>query len=142
MREVTDANPRRADNPGMGIHIALAVAIMLAAVPGQAVKPLPTIEVTAPPDLAAVKGLSDTLGTLSEKVTACVDAGGKAEVCRCRYPQELAGLRKGYAGLVQQHPDWKDQMLSYRFIDKDGRNIGGTLILQSLRRQLETLKCD
>lgn len=39
-------------------------------------------------------------------------------------------------------PDWKDQLLSYQTVDKNGRNLSGTLVMQNLRRQLETLKCD
>ena len=109
---------------------------------GQTVKPLPSIEMTAPKDVADVEALHDALATLSEKVTACVKAGRKQEICQCSYPQDLARLRKGYANLIQQHPDWKDQLLSYRHLNKEGRNISGTLVLQNLRRQLEMLKCE
>jgi hypothetical protein len=42
---------------------------------------------------------------------------------------------------MKQRPEWKDQLLSYRSINKEGRNISGTLVLQNLRRQLETLRC-
>ena len=108
----------------------------------QTAKPLPSIEVTAPKDVANVEALNDALATLSEKVTACVKAGRKPEICQCSYPQELAKLRKGYANLIQQHPDWKDQLLSYHHLNKEGRNISGTLVLQNLRRQLEMLKCE
>ena len=119
----------------------LWLAITLAGQQGQALKPLPTVEVTGK-DVTAVQAVSDTLGSLSEKVTACVNAGRKVEECRCGYPQELARLRKAYDTLIQTHPDWKDQMLSYQYINKEGRNISGTLILQTLRRQVEVLKCD
>jgi hypothetical protein len=105
-------------------------------------KPLPSIEVTAPKDVADVEALNDALATLSEKVTACVKAGRKPEICQCSYLQDLAKLRKGYANLSQQHPDWKDQLLSYHRLNKEGRNISGTLVLQNLRRQLEMLKCE
>ena len=46
-----------------------------------------------------------------------------------------------YDSLIKQHPAWKDQLLSYQTVDKQGRNISGTLVLQNLRRQLEALKC-
>lgn len=107
----------------------------------QAVKPVPRIEVTAPGDVAMVEVLNDALAALSEKVTACVNAGRKTETCRCSYPQELTRLRTSYARLIQRHPEWKDQLLSYHRLDKDGRNISGTLVLESLRRQLEVLQC-
>lgn len=110
--------------------------------PEQTAKPLPSIKVTAPKDVANVEALNDALTTLSEKVSACVKAGGNPERCRCSYPQDLATLRKGYASLIQQHPDWKDQLLSYHHLDKEGRNISGTLVLRNLRRQLEMLKCE
>ena len=109
---------------------------------GQTAKPLPSIEVTAPKDAANVEALHDALTTLSEKVTACVKGGRKPEICQCSYPQDLAKLRKGYADLIQQHPGWKDQLLSYHRLNKEGRNISGTLVLQNLRRQLEVLKCE
>jgi len=32
-------------------------------------------------------------------------------------------------------------LLSYQYIDKQGRNISGTLVLQTLRRQLDALTC-
>lgn len=119
----------------------LQLAMTLVAL-GQAIKPLPTIEVKAPADVTAVQGLHDALGTLSEKVTACFSARRTAEDCRCSYPQDLSSVRQGYETLIQQHPDWKDQLLSYQYIDKGEKNISGTLVLQNLRRQLEALKCE
>ena len=104
--------------------------------------PLPTIEVKASADVAAVTALNDTLSALSQKVTACVSAGQLAEKCRCNYPNELGSLRSKYDELVKQHPTWKDQLVSYQYINKEGRNISGTLVMQNLRRQLDALKCD
>jgi hypothetical protein len=89
-----------------------------------------------------VLALSDTLSALSEKVTACVKAGGKSETCQCSYPQNLTNLRKGYASLIKEHPGWKDQALSYRYKDKEQHDVSGIFALQNLRRQLETLKCE
>ncbi len=127
------------------------IVVMLLAVPcmnstiglraEQDPKPLPTIEVTAPKDVKEVQALNNALGTLSEQVTACINAGRKPETCQCNYPQELTSLRKGYESLIKQHPNWKDQLLSYQYLNKEGRNISGTLVLQNLRRQIETLKC-
>ena len=107
----------------MDVHVMLPMAMTLAVLLGQAIKPLPTIEVMAPADVTAVHGLHDTLGTLGEKVTACVSAGRKIEECRCSYPQDLARVRKGYE-------------------NKEGRNVSGTLVLQNLRRYLEPMKCE
>ena len=126
------------------------LAIVLAAVhmyanPGfvaqDAIKPLPTIEVTAPSDLTVMQSLNDTMAGLGRKVNACVADGAKAETCPCRYPDDVTQLRKDYETLVKRHPDWKDQLLSYRYVNKEGRDISGTLVLQNLRRQLEVLKC-
>jgi hypothetical protein len=125
----------------MNICVMWSTSLLLAALSGQAVKPLPTIEVTGK-DVTVVQSVNDRLGTLSEKVTACVSAGRKAEECRCNYPQDLARLRQAYDALIQTHPDWKDQMVSYQYVNKEGRNISSTLVLQALRRQLETLKCE
>jgi hypothetical protein len=52
-------------------------------------------------------------------------------VCPCQYPQERASLKKVYASLIEHHPHWKDQLLSYRYVNQEGRNIGGTLDLQT-----------
>ena len=109
---------------------------------GQAVKPLPTIEVTAPKDVADLRALNDSLSALSEKATACVKAGGKPETCPCSDPKDLTSLRKGYASLIKQHPEWKDQLLSYRYVNQERLDISGTLVLQTLGRQLEALKCE
>jgi hypothetical protein len=111
-----------------------------AALREQAVNAVPTIEVSAPRDVADVQGLNDTMSKLSEKVTTCVNAGGKVETCRCSDPRDLKQLRKDYDGLMKQHPAWKDMSLSYRYTNKEGRSVSGTLVLQNLRRQLE-LKC-
>ena len=108
----------------------------------QAVTALPSIQVSAPSDVKNVQALNDTLSALSLSVTACVNAGGKPETCQCRDPQNLTILRKGYQRLMKQHPSWKDQLLSYRYENQDGRNISGTLVLQNLRHQLDTLKCE
>ncbi len=104
--------------------------------------PLPSIEVTAPKDLMNVLALNKALSALSQNVTECVHAGRKPEVCQCSYPADLIRLKKNYDIVIKQHPDWKDQILSYRYLNKEGRNISGTLVLQNLRRQLEVLKCD
>jgi hypothetical protein len=121
------------------MHMILLLAAFILQ---EAPKPLPTIDVTDPKDRASVRAVNDSLQHLSEKVTACVKAGGKIETCRCSDPVDLASLRKGYDGLILAHPTWKDQLLSYQTVDKDGRNVSGTLVMQNLRRQLEALKCE
>jgi hypothetical protein len=109
----------------------------------QNLKPLSSIEV-APKDVMSVQALIDSRDALSERVIACFKAGGKPEVCPCQYPQERASLKKVYASLIEHHPHWKDQLLSYRYVNQEGRNIGGTLDLrvENFRRQLERLKCE
>jgi hypothetical protein len=107
----------------------------------QAVTPLPTIEVTASKDAALVRALSDTISALSQKVTSCVNAGGAIETCRCSDPRDANQLKEDYERLMKQRPAWKDKLLSYRYINKEGRSVSGTLVLQNVRRQLETLKC-
>jgi len=121
---------------------AMLLATTLAILQEPAVKPLPAIEVTAKADVTAVEGLHDAVGALAEKVTACLGAKRAGENCGCSYPQDLARVRKGYETLIQQHPDWKDQLLSYRSVTREGRPVSATLVLQNLRRQLEALKCD
>jgi hypothetical protein len=109
---------------------------------GLSQSPLPTIEVKSATDMAIVQPMEDALSALTRHVTACVDAGGKPEACRCQDPQDLAALRKAYRKVLQQHPEWKDQLLSYRYVNSEGRNISGTLVMANLRRQLEALKCE
>ena len=123
------------------IAFVLWLNVLVPVAGAQVVKPLPSIEVTDPKDLANVQALNNTLGVLSQKVTACVDAGGKPETCQCNFPKELMSLRNGYATLMKQHPGWKDQLVSYQYVNQEGRNISGTLVLSNLRRQLEMLKC-
>jgi hypothetical protein len=119
---------------------ALAFATWLALL--QTITPLPAIEAKAPKDIATVEAVNDAMEAFSRKVSACVTAGGPAGKCRCSYPQDLASLRTRYDGLITQHPGWKDQLVSYQYINKDGKNISGTLVLQNLRRQLEALTCN
>ena len=108
---------------------------------GQTIKPLPSIEVTAPNDVANVRDLNDALSTFSQKVTECAKAGRTREACQCAYPENLARLKTSYAKLIQQHPGWKDQLVSYHYFNNEGRNISGTLVLQNLARQIEMPKC-
>jgi len=129
---------------------ALALAVLLyasaatnaAAADPQAPQPLPSIQLTAPADVAAVQTLLDSLHALSVKVTACVDAGGKLETCQCRAKLELSNLRSRYDGVVKAHPAWKEQNLSYQYLDKDQRNMSGVLAMSTLRRQLDMLRCE
>jgi hypothetical protein len=106
----------------------------------QDAKRSPTIDVQAPKDLASVRALNDALSALSQKVTACVTAGGTAESCSCGYPTELAHLRTRFTALLNEHPAWKDQALTYQYAAQ-GRTISGMLDLDNLRRQLETKSC-
>ena len=119
----------------------LIVAWILAGA-SQAVTPPPTIEVKTPKDVALVVSVKDPMTALSQKVTACVERGGKAETCQCQDPADLAALRKAYRTLIEQRPEWKDQQLSYQYMNNEKRNISGTLVMSNLRRQLDALKCE
>ncbi len=107
----------------------------------QSPTPLPTIEVTAAKDVASLRAIDGALSSLSEKVTACAKTGRALEECQCSDPQDLTRLRRGYETLITQHPEWKDKLLFYNYLNEEGRNVSGTLVLQALRRQLEALKC-
>jgi hypothetical protein len=122
---------------------ALSVSIIstIAGTAEQSATPLPTIEVTAAKDVASVRAIDSALAGFSEKVTACAKTGRALEDCQCSDPQDLTRLRRGYEALIKQHPEWKDKLLSYRYLNEEGRNVSGTLVLQTLRRQLEALKC-
>lgn len=108
----------------------------------QSITPLPTIEVKGASEKALVAAVNDAMSALSQKVTACVTSGGKTETCQCSDPTDLAALRKRYAALIEQRPEWKEQLLSYQYVNKDGRNVSGTLVMSNLRRQLDALKCE
>jgi hypothetical protein len=68
--------------------------------------------------------------------------GHGAATCPCRYPQDLLLLRKRYESVLAKHPDWKDQLLSYQYVNKEGRNISGVLAMATLRRLLDALTCE
>jgi hypothetical protein len=76
--------------------------------------PLPTVEVKAPKDVAVVEVVNHAMSALSQKVTACVAA---------------ATLRTKYDGLITRRPEWKDQLLSYQYVDKQGRKLVNRLSL-------------
>src|SRR4051812_18039177 len=120
----------------------LSASATAGAVAIQPIEPVPTIEVTTAAEIAAVRSVHDALGAFSHRVGACVDAGRTSEICQCRYPQELAALRRRYDALVEQHPSWQDRVVSYQYVDEDKRNVSGTLVLSNLRRQLEVLRCE
>ena len=54
---------------------------------------------------------------------------------------ELSNLRSRYDSVTKEHPAWKDQNLSYQYLDKDKRNMSGVLAMSTLRRQLDMLRC-
>ena len=114
----------------------------LAASAGQASGSIATIELREPKDVADVQALNRLVTVLSKDVTACVDSGKAPETCRCQYPQDVTALRAGYANVLKQHPTWKEQVLSYQYVNAEGRNISGVLSILTLRRQLESLKCE
>ena len=124
------------------VWLASSLGSPIALAAEQPAAPLPTIKVEDAKDVADVQALNDLLSALSRGMTACVDGGRPVESCRCRYPQELTNLRKGYDRFLRQHPAWKDQTLSYQYINKEGRNMSGVISIQTLRRQLESLKCE
>ena len=95
-----------------------------------------------PADVASVQTVSEALSTFGQKVTACVDGGRALESCRCSAPQELANLKLRFETVIKQHRAWKDQVVSNQYIDKQGRNMSGVLALNTLRRQLEMLRCE
>jgi hypothetical protein len=116
-------------------------SVMSVIAAGQSAAALPVIEVTAAKDVASVRAIDDALSEFSEKVTTCAKAGRALSECQCSDPQDLARLRRGYETLITQHPEWKDKQLSYHYLNEEGRNVSGALVLQTLRRQLEALKC-
>jgi hypothetical protein len=119
----------------------LTLTLLAALYLNQAGTPVATIAVTDPKDLAGISALDKALDALSEKVTACVNGGRQGQACQCAYPEELTKLRNSHAALLKQHPDWKDQILTYQRV-KDGRIISGVLQMPALRRQLDVLKCE
>jgi hypothetical protein len=121
--------------------VVCAVGVVGAA-SAQTPEPVPMIQVTAAAEIASVQAINDALSALSRKVTACVDGGRKLEACQCSAPQELTNLRSRYDSVIKQHPAWKDQVVSYQYIDKDGRNRSAVLALSVLRRQLDILRCE
>jgi hypothetical protein len=108
----------------------------------QATGSISTIEVREPKDVVDVQALNRLVTALSKDVTACVDGGKAPATCRCQYPPEITALRTGYAEALKQHPAWKEQVLSYQYVNTEGRNMSGVLSIQTLRRQLEGLKCE
>jgi hypothetical protein len=125
----------------MQIALMFVAALSVAPVAAQTqeTKPPPTIEVKAPKDIAAVKAIEDAMDALGRTVEACVEKGRTREVCACTDPPHLADVRKGYADLIKLHPTWKDQLLFFGAVDKEGRKVGNTLVLEGLRRQLESI---
>ena len=125
----------------MGALATVSIISIIAGTPGQSAAPLPTIEVTAAKDVASVRAIDDALSAFSERVTTCAKTGRALNECQCVDPEDLTRLTRGYETLIKEHPEWKDKLLSYHYLNKEGRNVSGTLVLQTLRRQLEALKC-
>jgi hypothetical protein len=119
-------------------RMTLTLVVALLAI--QPPSPPPTTAVTDPKDLARVTAVSDALDALFERVGECTKAGRPTETCQCAYPQELTQLRNRHRALLTQHPAWKDQVLTYHHM-KNGRNISGSLVMPTLARQLDVLKC-
>ncbi len=98
--------------------------------------PAQVIELTRAEDIRDVLSVHEAIGKMSAKVSECVKGKlAPADECACRYPMELAELRKTYEKVLVQHPEWKDKLVSYN------SNGGNSMVgFDGLREQFER-KC-
>ena len=116
--------------------------VLIAFIVWAQVAQLAPVKVSSPREVMEIRKLNGFVTAFSKSVTACVDAGSPIGTCRCRYPQEALNLRKGCSDFINRHPDWKDRMLSYEYVDDGGRTMSGAISIPTLRRQLDGLKCE
>jgi len=118
------------------ISIALLAIFLAASVISHGADQEQIVPLTKPDDIRHASLMDQAIVRLSNKVMECIR--GKLapdNECVCLYPQELSQVRKTYEATIQQHPEWRNKMISYT---QEGRTFA--VSFGGLNRQLE-VKC-
>src|SRR5215470_4090132 len=74
-----------------------------------------TLDLTRPDDVRDAAAMSEAIDRMSARVSRCVqDKAALPSLCYCRFPTELADVRRRYEDTLQHHPDWADKLVSVR----------------------------
>ena len=96
----------------------------------------PTLEVTDPMAISALRSLNGSIETLSKQVMVCVEKKLAApESCFCKYPAELAQVRREYRAVTHKYPSWSTPAVTWQ--DRlAGSPVGSTMFLANIGPQL------
>ena len=94
-----------------------------------------TITVTDPHKVADAMAVNAAIDHLGDRVMECVDNRlAPPAKCFCLYPKEVAEVKLRYDRLIEENPEWRDQIIFWTI---EGSPAGYNLVFSGLRKQLE-----
>jgi hypothetical protein len=118
--------------------IILAVTLMLSAHCLEASAQLgsPTLQVSDPAAIAALRNLNSRMNALSKLASECAEKKlAPPELCFCRYPAEVEAVRKEHQSVVRAYPSWATRAVAWTD-SSSGTPVGHTIAIAHLGPQL------
>jgi hypothetical protein len=119
----------------------LAATLMLSAycLHANAQPGCPTLQVSDPAAIAALRGLNSRMNDLSKLASECAEKKlAPPELCYCRYPAEVEAVRKEHQSVIRAFPSWATRAVAWTD-SSSGSPVGHTIAIAHLGPQLN--KC-
>jgi hypothetical protein len=95
----------------------------------------PTLRVTDPAGIRALQSLNARIEALSRQVMVCVEKKlAPPESCMCRFPAELAAVRKEHQSAIGAYPAWANRAVAWTD-SSSGTPVGHTIAIANLASQ-------
>jgi hypothetical protein len=83
--------------------------------------PDPQLTLTESAAVAMAESLSRAIDAVSSRVAECLtDKTANAQLCFCRYPNEVSRLRAQYEAALVKFPAWQDKVLNWSTAGQKG----------------------
>ena len=123
----------------MRITTAVAVVALLSVAAASAQPGSPTLHVSDPTSISMLRSLDARIDALSKQAMICVEKKlAPPDSCFCKYPAEVAALRKEYQAVVRTYPAWASRAVAWTD-NSSGSLVGHTIAIAHLGPQLS--KC-
>lgn len=121
------------------MRIATLLALFVVSALASAQPGSPTLQVTNPADIAALRSLDMRINALSKLASECAEKKlAPPEFCFCKYPAELAALRKEYQSVITAHPPWTSRAVAWTD-SSSGTPVGHSIAIANIGPQFN--KC-
>ena len=121
--------------------VVIALALMLSAhcLEASAQPGSPTLQVSDPAAVAALRSLNSRMNALSKLASECAEKKlAPPELCFCRYPAEVEAVRKEHQLVIRAYPSWATRAVAWTD-SSSGAPVGHTIAIAHLGPQLN--KC-